>query len=73
MKVDPNSATWRAVRAHAEPRLKESCARLKTPGIPEREADLLRGQILELEALLALADHGTEQPPVGKPDTYGLA
>lgn len=53
--VDPNSATWSCVEAHALRVIAASTEALLQPHVSERVADLERGKIEALRKLLALA------------------
>lgn len=53
-EIDPDSATWRAVREWAEGRLRMQRAQLEQRGLPADETEACRAAIEELEALLKL-------------------
>jgi hypothetical protein len=53
--VDPNSETWRVVKAHVTAQLATYREQVETQGIPPDETENLRGAIAELKALLKLA------------------
>lgn len=65
-RSDFSSPTWRRLEAHLRSRLAGLRERLEALSIPEREADVIRGQILECNLLLHLplsaADAHTESP-----------
>lgn len=62
--IEPTSAAARALRTYITARLADAGASLKVPGCPEREADLLRGRIAELEDLRDVIDAaaGVDEP-----------
>lgn len=52
--IDPNSETWLEVKGWAEAELARQLAILKNPRTGDVETNVARGEILRLEALLAL-------------------
>jgi hypothetical protein len=54
--LDPHSATWAAVRMHAEQELKIARALLESPSLDRDETQVQRGRIAALKKLLALAE-----------------
>lgn len=52
--IDPNSATWSAVKALAESTVVDACARLESPGTPIGETEFERGRIWAMRELLRL-------------------
>ncbi|WP_395451186.1 hypothetical protein ACHMW7_16170 [Aminobacter sp. UC22_36] len=57
-KIEANSTTWLAVKAHAESEIEKARTRLEMPSLTQTETDVERGQI---KALRALLDLGKEQ------------
>lgn len=53
MRIDPSSATWEAVKAHAEQEIESAIRQLEVRGA---EPEFLRGYIKAKRELLAMAD-----------------
>jgi hypothetical protein len=54
--IDPHSATWLAVKLHAEKELNNARALLEIPSLDRDETQVQRGRIAALKKLLALAE-----------------
>ncbi|GAA4108817.1 hypothetical protein ACFFTN_01415 [Aminobacter aganoensis] len=59
MSIDLNSATWQAVRDHAEKAVEASRDRLEGAHLNASETDIERGRIKALREILAL---GSDKP-----------
>jgi hypothetical protein len=54
--IDSNSDTWRFVKGWADKQLEQHRLALEVPGLPEIETNGRRYAIIELKALLKLAE-----------------
>lgn len=54
MSIDPNSATWEAVKAHVEKALEGARSQLEASGLGLPETEYVRGQIKALTGVLDL-------------------
>jgi hypothetical protein len=52
MAIDPHSADWKAVKAHAEKEIERARERLEVPGLPAADTEHERGRIAALKKLL---------------------
>lgn len=50
-RVKANTAEGREILAYSEDRISKLHHQLAVPGLPERDADLMRGRIVELRKL----------------------
>lgn len=55
-QIDPNSQTWRAVKAWAEGRRERSRSALEAQALPASDTEFERGKIAAVRELLALAE-----------------
>ena len=56
MKIDPHSATWKAIAEDARQRIEDAHSRLESRGLPIADTEFERGRIKALRDILALAD-----------------
>jgi hypothetical protein len=59
--IDTNGATWQAIKAWADQRLKMHRTQLEAPGLPMTETEVARCAIRELNLLLALPNQKSIQ------------
>jgi len=60
--IDRNSQTWTSIVALVERGLEADARALEKRGIPERDADYLRGRMTALRAILALGAPAVSPP-----------
>jgi hypothetical protein len=65
--LNPYGPEWRGLRRYLVERKDEHRKALEAPGLPERQADLLRGRIAEINALVATVETPVPDstPPLG--------
>lgn len=67
--LDPHSATWQAVKVHAEQELVIARAMLESNGLDHDETQFQRGKIVALKKLLAMAEP-RRIIPIAEPAAY---